>query len=374
MRPVYRLPSGRIFTKAVLPPKECDWFDPTKPPFRLNGFAFFETDRDFYRYPKNPPEPLTEGVKGNALGSSSGQIHFSATTSSVSIRVKRRDPIGMTANTNVMLCAGFDLYASKGDGKYSLCGTTNFDTGSLCYEAVLLSSEKPQKLDFILNFPIREKIESVYIGLDKGVVPEAPPPMRTDKRIVFYGGSIVHGYCATRPDMTMPNIISRRRNQEVINLGVSGSGKCERATAIAVGMVERTELLIISTEGNCPTPEFLYEHLSEFLEVYRTFYPTVPIALMGYMKMTKELFDDRVRAARVGKKEAMLRIVVERRAKGDENIWYWDGEEFTDEENDIFFEGFSAGDECTVDTEHKSDLGFWLMANGVSRKIKELGL
>ena len=184
----------------------------------------------------------------------------------------------------------------------------------------------------------------------------------------------MQGYCASRPGMTMSNILSRRLNQDVLDLGVSGSGKCERETALAVAMVERPSILIMSPEGNCPTPEFITEHMTEFIETYRQSHPTLPIAIMGYMPISREEIDDWSRKSRVAKKEAMMAIVADFRSRGDENIYYWDGEEFTAPENDIFFEGHSAALECTADTEHKSDLGFWLMANGMIRKLREHGL
>ena len=364
------------FYNTRLEPKPCDWYDPTKAPFKMAGLAFFEKDGEYFRYPKNPPEPLPKGVIDNALGSSGAQIRFSAETSRVCIRLKLNNPASPhpTANTSALLAGGVDLYASYGDGKYVMCGISNFDATVPAYEATLLDMSQPKKLDFIINLPVRNKIQNVYIGLAPGAKLIEPPAFKTDKRIVIYGGSIMQGYCASRPGMTMPNILARRLNQEVINLGVSGSGKCERETALSVALVERPSILIMSPEGNCPTPEFITEHMTEFIETYRQSHPTVPIAVMGYMKTSKEEIDEKARESRLRKKAAMMAIVEDFRSRGDQNIYYWNGEEFTEGENDIVFEGHSAGLECTADTDHKSDLGFFLMANGMIRKLRELGL
>ncbi len=364
------------FYKNRFEPQKCDWFDPAQAPFKIAGLAFFEKDKEFFRYPKNPPEPLPNGVVANGLGASGAQIRFSAETSRVCVRVKLRNPASPhpTANTSPLLAGGVDLYASKGDGKYILCGISNFDATEACYEATLLNMNKSKKLDFIINLPVRNKIENIYIGLEPGAKPIAPPPFRHDGRIVIYGGSITQGYCASRPGMTVSNILSRRLNQDVIDLGVSGSGKCEREVALAVAMVERPSILIMSPEGNCPTPEFITEHMTEFIETYRLSHPTVPIAIMGYMKTSKEEINEEARASRLAKKAAMMAIVEDFRQRGDQNIYYWNGEEFTEGENDIVFEGHSAGLECTADTDHKSDLGFFLMANGMIRKLREIGM
>ena len=351
-----------------------DWFDPRQSPFVISGLAFFSENEDFYRFPKNIPFDLPIEVVKRGMGPSGAQIRFSALTARVSIRVKLKAPPYNSCNTSTLCSSGFDLYASDGDGKYAMCGAVDFDTSKADYGSTLLNLRSPKKLDFILNFPLRDRVESIYIGLDKGASPVSPPPYKTDERIVVYGGSIMQGYCASRPGMTFTNILSRRLNQEVINLGVSGNGKCEREVAYAVAKVDRTSLLIISAEGNCPTPEYITEHMTDFISAYREIHPYVPIAVMGYMKTGDELINDDAREARLKKKKSMTKIVDSFKKGGDENIYYFDGEEFTEEEYDYVFEGHSAALECTVDTVHKSDLGFWLMSNGVIRKMKEFGL
>ena len=74
------------------------------------------------------------------------------------------------------------------------------------------------------------------------------------------------------------------------------------------------------------------------------------------------------------KRRGTVMSIEEKDGKPQLTVALENGEEFTAPENDIFFEGHSAALECTADTEHKSDLGFWLMANGMIRKLRELGL
>ena len=179
----------------------------------------------------------------------------------------------------------------------------------------------------------------------------------------------MHGFSASRPGMNLSNILSRRLNREVIDLGTNGSAKCERETALAVRMVPNVEWFILAPEGNCPTVEWLREHMTEFIRLYRETNPDVKIAVMSYMREGRERFDDEVREMRLAKKQCMIEIIEAFHAQGDDKIFFWDGEEFTSEEEDICFEGFRAGDESTTDTQHKSDLGFWLMANGVCRRL-----
>ncbi len=138
---------------------------------------------------------------------------------------------------------------------------------------------------------------------------------------------------------------------------------------LAVRMVPDVEWFILSPEGNSPTVEWLREHMTEFIRLYREANPDVKIAVMSYMREGRERFDEDAKETRLAKKQCEIEIVESFRAQGDDKIFFWDGEEFTLGEEDIYFEGFSAGNECTTDAVHKSDLGFWLMANGVYRRL-----
>lgn len=352
---------------------DCDWFSPTRAPFRLTGFPFFETDGVYRRAPLNPIVPLPKGVEDNIWGSAGGQIRFSADTASVWIRVKLAAPNYTRHNATPLLCSGFDLYASDDGAKtWHFCGTSKFDAKLDCYEAKLFNSPVSRRLDFLINFPIINRVENVLVGLDRGSRPSAPPAFDSDRRILFYGGSIMHGYSATRPGMIIPNIISRRYNHEVVSFGVNGSAKCEDETALTVRSIERVGLFIINTEGNCPTVEWLREHLTSFLTLYRETNPNTVISVMSFMREGREYFDTDAAAVRLAKKQCQSEVVDLFRKKGDDKIFFWDGDEFTNNEEDIVFNGWSAGEECTTDTQHKSDLGFWIMANSISRRIDDL--
>ena len=55
----------------------------------------------------------------------------------------------------------------------------------------------------------------------KQLVPVANRP------VLFYGTSIMHGACASRPGMAIPAIIGRRLDLPTVNLGFSGNGRME---------------------------------------------------------------------------------------------------------------------------------------------------
>lgn len=348
------------------------WHAVNRGSFRLYGFPFYAHEGVYRRYSLNPPEPLPENVERLAWHTSGGQIRFRAYISKLRIRVKLSSSYTPYYNTTPIEAGGFDLYLSDGDGKFTFYNVSRFDAEALpdCYEYQLLDLEEKQLLECIIHFPIGVGVENVLLGMDEEAIPTRHTPFASDRRILFYGGSITQGYCASRPGMTVSNILSRWLNREVVNLGVSGSALCEDSVAKAVAMVEAVEWLIINTEGNCPSAEWIGEHLPRFLRIYREANPDTKIAVMSFMRESRERFDKTYHETRLAKKECQWQIVERFRAEGDDRIFFWDGEEFTSPEEDIFFEDWSAGEECTVDTQHKSDLGFWLMAKGIYRRLK----
>ena len=54
-----------------------------------------------------------------------------------------------------------------------------------------------------------------------GLKPRAKP-------VVFYGTSITHGACASRPGMVHTGILGRRFDVPVVNLGFSGNGRMDK--------------------------------------------------------------------------------------------------------------------------------------------------
>src|SRR6185436_6908291 len=87
----------------------------------------------------------------------------------------------------------------------------------------------PGKREFLLYLPLYNGTEFVELGLPPAATLAQAPAWGsgTRKPIVFYGTSILHGACASRPGMVHSAILGRRFNFPHINLGFSGNGKME---------------------------------------------------------------------------------------------------------------------------------------------------
>lgn len=81
----------------------------------------------------------------------------------------------------------------------------------------------------LANLPLYNGIKSFKLGIETNAVVSALGPRKSgvERPVVFYGTSITHGGCASRPGMSFVNIVGRDIDVPVVNLGFSGSGVME---------------------------------------------------------------------------------------------------------------------------------------------------
>ena len=81
----------------------------------------------------------------------------------------------------------------------------------------------------LVNLPLYNGVKSFSLGVATNASVTALGPRRSgvDKPVVFYGTSITHGGCCSRPGLAFVNIVGRRLDVQVVNLGFSGSGVME---------------------------------------------------------------------------------------------------------------------------------------------------
>src|SRR5690625_586209 len=202
---------------------EMKWYDPKQLPFQVNGFAWFEMEEKYRRLPNRPKEPISEQVDHLADCTSGGQIRFQTNSTKLAIRVKLKDKANLNHMSALSQC-GFDCYIGK-PGKQQFYNGTLYDHSQNFYEILLFERENNCIVNITLNFPLYQGVEQVQIGLDQSAQVISPLKHNRLHKIIFYGTSITQGGCASRPGLSYTNIISRRLNQECINLGFFGNGK-----------------------------------------------------------------------------------------------------------------------------------------------------
>lgn len=243
--------------------------------------------------------------------------------------------------------SGLDLYGKDDSGDWrwiAVCKPTTQQT-----KTTLVKGLRAGARDYAIYLPLYNGTESLKIGVDalKTFEPIAP---RTEKPIVFYGTSITHGACASRPGMPHPSILGRRLDRPVINLGFSGNGKLEKE--VGRFLVELDPCVyVLDCLPNMVAAE-IQERTEPMVRQLRAEHPDVPIVLVedrsysGSWVLSSQ--KERNRTSREAFKAAYRRML----DAGAQKLSYIDGEGLLAENRDD-----------TTDGSHPSDLGFFNQAN-----------
>ncbi len=334
------------------------WFSPAVEPFELEGMAFFEKDKLYRRMPLNPEQPFSNAVEQLSWNTAGVKLRFRARLKRLAVHVHLTEPHSFDHMPATAQC-GFDCYAGDENG-LRFYGVTRFDRSKLEYESVFFELDKTRELELVVNFPLYSGVSSVLLGLDRDAEIYAPTRRSYSKRIVVYGSSITQGGCASRPGMAYPNILSRRLDAEVINLGFSGSGLAEAEVAREIARIDNVGMFIADCEANCHTPEWVSGHYPEFLRILRESHAGTPILVLSASPKAYEYYNETERGYRQENKCFERELVEKLRAAGDRDIYFLDyddilGEDWLDE---------------TVDGTHATDLGFTYISNGLEPVIR----
>ncbi len=336
------------------------WRKADEMPFRLTGFAWFEQDKVFRRMPVAKPGELPEGVEWLANHTSGGQVAFKTDSRHIAVRVKLAGPADMNHMPSTGQC-GFDLYIGAPFAK-RFHKVSTYDHTQTEYEVLLWDHPDLAMREFTLNFPLYQGVEDLRIGLDPEAKIDPPTPYSIDGRIVIYGTSITHGGCAARPGMAYPNILSRRLNAEIINLGFSGNGKGEPEVCRIFASIPNVRLFVLDYEANAISQEKFSETLPANIGIIRENYPTVPILVVSRIVFSYDSTHPESDKQRNDTRDMQIKVVETAKANGDSNIYFLDGATLLG--NDY--------DECTVDGVHPTDLGFLRIANAIEPVIREI--
>lgn len=320
------------------------FYDAESKPFKIHGIH--REGEIFLRMPGEISKTVSEGVHFLNQHTSGGRVRFVTESPYIAIyalyaEVCRQPHLPMSGGT------GFDLYA---DGIY--CGTfiPPLDMDDR-YESVIDLGEKKKRV-ITVNFPYFSQIKKLFIGLDENSATEKAPEYKIAKPVVFYGSSITHGACASKPGSMYQSILERRFDFDYINLGFSGSAKAENEIAEYISNLSMS-LFVYDYDHNAPTPEYLREtHEKMFLHI-RKKQPELPIIMLS-------------RPRYIQNEDTLARLEIIRNtyenalARGDKNVYFISGRELMG----------LVRDNGTVDNCHPTDSGFWNMAKRLGDEIE----
>ncbi|MFH1264465.1 MAG: SGNH/GDSL hydrolase family protein, partial [Planctomycetota bacterium] len=190
----------------------------------VEGRGWTETKRYFDRLPAKAEGVVRAPVWGLSRHSAGMCIRFATDATEISARYELLSPnLGMPHMPPTGV-SGLDLYAQDDQGTWRWVAVTRPDAQAV--KATFASSIPPGRRNYMVYLPLYNGVESLEIGVPADAAFEPVPP-RSDKPIVYYGTSIAHGACASRPGMAFPSILGRRLDRPVVNLAFSGNGRMD---------------------------------------------------------------------------------------------------------------------------------------------------
>lgn len=340
--------------------KEVRWFSPAEPPLRISGFAWWSREHRFRRLPVVDAGAIREEVDDLANHTAGGQIRFQTDATHLRIKARLYGPNNMEHMTSTAV-NGFDCYVGL-PGFQLYYGITRFPHGADAYESLFYEFVEPEPRCITLNFPLYQGVHEVLIGVNSDATMTEYPPYDNEGKVILYGTSITQGGCASRPGMAYSNILSRRFNNEFINLGFSGNGKGDPEIAEFISRIEKPSCVVLDYDANCDNLDALISTMPEFIRIVRSRHPEVPILVVsrtpcGYEQLNPSAYEDRV-----ARRDYQRRLVRELRDNGDRFISFCDGADLLG----------VVWNECTVDGLHPTDLGFMQIADGLTPILKDI--
>jgi len=326
----------------------------------VEGKGWTDTERFYDRLPARAAGTVPKPVWSLSRHSAGICVRFVTDSTKISARWKVLNADLAMPHMPATGVSGLDLYV-KDNGVWRWIGNGR-PTGQET-EALLAGNIPEGSHEYLVYLPLYNGTESLEIG----VTPEASiakgpaRPSGKDKPLFFYGTSITHGGCASRPGMAYPAILGRRLDRPVINMGFSGNGKMEAELEALLAEVDAA-VYILDCLPNL-SPELVTERVEPFVIALRAARPDTPIVLVENISYQAGAFLPGSKAAYTDK-NAALRAAYERLTeKGIQGLHYLPGETLLGSDGD-----------ATVDGTHPTDLGFQRMADAmepVLRKILE---
>lgn len=320
-------------------------------PFSIHGLMDVNSVGEFRRLPADVAKKTSPEVLGAALDTTGARLRFK--TNSTKMVLKAKINAAFMYHVTPLMQRGFDVYLDYPYGSRYLGPTDFYDSKGEFIEKTF-SLPKGEN-EITVNFPLFGRVYELSIGLDEGASLEAHSPYKNDKPIVFYGSSITHGACASRPGKAYESIISRKYNYDFLALGFSGAAKAEDAIVDYMAGLDMAAF-VCDYDHNAPNVEYLRATHHKMYKKIREKNPDIP-----YFMITKPNFN--YSESDTARRAVIMQSYVDAWNAGDRNVYFIDGSAFGN--------GIDISD-YTIDTVHPTDDGFRRMADYIGDVIAKV--
>lgn len=338
---------------------ELTWYDVSE--WGVEGRAWDDTAAYYERLPARAQETVPEKVWQLSHESAGMLTRFSTNSPVVRVRYTLGDELITRSTMAATGSSGVDLYARDDAGRDRYVGTARPERSWLRDLRVnygLVSDLAPGMHDYTLHLPLRNQVLRFEIGVDPAATftPVAP---RQDPPIVFYGTSIMHGSCASRPGMAITAQVGRRLGVPTVNLGFAAAGRMDPPVVDLLAELDPAVYVIDCLPNMWSTA--VAERTEPLVHTLRAARPETPILLVED-RTDQRAWLSPARQKRHDESRAELRRAYRRlRREGINRLHYLEGDGLLGDDG-----------EATTDGSHPSDLGMVRYADAYERALRPL--
>lgn len=321
------------------------WHDLTKWGVEGRILPDQERKRWFDRLPASAEGKVTSAVWNLSRDSAGMMVRFKTDATAIHVHYKVSKTNLGQPHMPATGVSGVDLYARDKDGKWKWVFVTKPTTQEMKVE--IIKGLAPGEREYAAYLPLYNGVEFLSIGVEKGSKFEGLAPRQ--KPVVFYGTSITHGACASRPGMVHTGILGRKLDMPVVNLGFSGNGRMDKAVGDYLVQVDAAAYVIDCLPNMGPAD--VAAKCVPLVKQLRAAKPETPIILVEDRRNTNDWIIP-ARQKHHTDNHAALKVAYETLLKeGVKGLSYIPGDHL-----------YGDDAEGATDASHASDLGFMRQA------------
>ncbi|MCX5661854.1 MAG: SGNH/GDSL hydrolase family protein [Planctomycetota bacterium] len=329
------------------------WYDLAT--LTLEGRAWDDVERPYHRLPKRAKEIVRDPVWSLGTRATGVRARFVTDSTKVDVRWKNVNDAHFDHMPDSGT-AGLDLYV-RDAGRWALAGVGRLTRAGYNFAAMVHSLPAGPK-EFMIHLPLYSEVEYAHVGVPlAATMTPAPAWPAKIKPMLFYGTSITHGGCASRPGMSYPAQVSRILDRPFWNISFDGNAFMDIELAHLFAELDPS-VFVVDAVANM-NADMVHQRMSDFIHVLRKARPRTPILVMerplGRLGPMFAAFQAKELHAAL--REEFDKLV----KKGLPGLHYLPCTGLLGDDN-----------EGTSDTGHPSDLGFYRMAHVVAPVLKKL--
>ncbi|WP_273272546.1 SGNH/GDSL hydrolase family protein [Maribacter polysiphoniae] len=303
---------------------EIKWWNPADSEFPvIAGQAWpNEVKSVYHRFPERAEASVREAVWNLSKQSAGLSIRFWSNADSILVNYQLEGAVAMS-HMPATGVSGLDLYSKTKDGEWLRCwGSYSIEAESKYSFRIDGGSESYKKYgrEYQLFLPLYNEIDSLMIGVDEESFFKVLP-IRKEKPIVAYGTSICQGACASRPGMAWTNILERKLERPVINLGFSGNGELEPELIDLMTEIDAKLYILDCLPNLDPAEDDTYTLTVNAVKKLREKRPGIPIVLSAHIGYADELTNKKNNDEVIALNKELEKAFNTLKSEGFENIF-----------------------------------------------------